>query len=113
MLRDHFELVWIAFTDAIERFWNNRFIAKVNRNEDEINFLRLELSKERNERVKLLNYILELNSPKATEEIEIPISLSTPTWNQTRKELERKDKEEFDRKRKENIEKVEKEVGIV
>lgn len=48
-----------TFIRALIRFWNNRF-----NKSDEINFLRLELEKERRERNKLTEYILELNQLK-------------------------------------------------
>lgn len=89
------ELVY-SFMEAGTRFWNNQFQVKSN---EEVEFLKLELERERAEKNKLLNYILELNAPKIeveseTEELQ-PIHTSKTPWHVTRTNLENQSRAAF------------------
>ncbi len=56
--------IWVSFTEAITRFWNNRFQPV----SDEIIYLRHQIEAERAEKQKLLNLILEMNQPRPAEQ---------------------------------------------
>lgn len=84
--------------NAFIRFWENRF-----RQSDEISFLRLELAKLHNERVKLLNYILELNKSLNEDEsgpidtVKLPLPNKYVPWSAKKHQLEKDAQERADK----------------
>jgi len=93
--------MWIAlyesFMNAIIRFWDARFAS--NTILDEIEHLKLEIEKERQEKRKLLDYILEMHKPvERAPDIEIsdykPSNQHVP-WRSRRMQLEQDDREKF------------------
>ena len=91
MIRELFD----SFVRAWIRFWDNRFLE--NTLLKEIEYLKLEVEKERSEKNKLLNYILEMNAPKVEKEVDLsnfkPLSSSYVPFNVRRKKLEETDRE--------------------
>lgn len=73
--------VWVSFLSAIIRFWDARFQPQEN---ETVYLLKLELERERAEKVKLLNSVLEhLNKPVISEIEEnekLPKPIGTLNW---------------------------------
>lgn len=89
-MKQDFIAIWVSFTEAITRFWNNRFI----RENDQIVYLRMELAKSQSENSKLLGYILEMANPAKVEaEPELDLSNFKPVnqrepWHVRQRRLE-------------------------
>lgn len=90
--------LFISFIESGIRFWNNRFQFHPD---EQLEFLKLELEKERSEKSKLLNYILELNSPRVEleqrSEDPKPIQTSQIPWHVRKANLERESRARFER----------------
>ena len=88
--------IWEAFKLAIIRFWENRFLVN-----DEVEFLRSQLDRIHGERVKLLNYILELNKPETTSIVDTedfkPIGKPYVPWSVKKHQLEKESLEKLER----------------
>lgn len=85
-IKSHFVANIEALSRAIIRFWDNRFIVN-----DEIQYLRMELDKARNETHLILDRFLEPKNTAKVEDNEAdwkPISNNVP-WHIKRAELER------------------------
>lgn len=83
-----------SIRSAIIRFWDNRFTVE-DRTNDEIRYLRIQLDIERTEKKRLLDLIIELQSPKSAvsepfdENQTKPISSSRQVpWHIMRQRLE-------------------------
>lgn len=80
--------IYESACSAVIRFFENRFLLN-----DEVAFLRLELEKERSEKNKLLNHILELNRTPSVElqnsaEFVPQQVTGTLSWDARRRQLE-------------------------
>ena len=90
--------MWLAFTEAIIRFWNNRSV-KVS---EEVIYLRLQLEREKDNNSRLLDVIKNLatagvtvkeeNNNESTEQIHFQ-SNKRP-WHVVQRELEQKSRQE-------------------
>jgi hypothetical protein len=86
-----------------------------------IEYLQLEIEKERREKQKLLELIAELNKKPVEEPVNFmsnpqPITGKVTPWPQKRKELEENSRKELERKkeaaRSQEISQLEKELGV-
>lgn len=118
--------VWQSFLEALVRFWENRFQTEEN---ELVYFLKIELEKERAEKAKLLNTVLEFACPKpiepmAQEENKELKPIGQVHWRVKARELEaqaRARRQELDREAKEaltkpvakvTVEELERELGV-
>lgn len=91
-------MLYESVMGAIIRFWDNRFILH---RDNEINYLKLEIEKERLEKRKLMDFILELNKPidkipDTPLEDYKPLNQNIP-WRSRKMQLEQNDRKEFDK----------------
>lgn len=111
--------VWVAFLEALARFWNNRFVIEHR----ELDILKMELDRERIEKNKLLDSILEHLNPKNENEPEINLAEMKPlgksNWRARAKQLEDESRKlkaastpQVATVRKPSIEELELELGV-
>lgn len=88
--------MWVAFSEAVIRFWNNRF-AHID---EQVSYLRLQLEKEKELNTELIETIkmMALNEKAVTQD-ELPQTETQPIrykkpWHVVRQELEQKSRDE-------------------
>jgi len=91
--------IFTSFVDAWVRFWDNRF-----HRDDEVEYLRMEVDKLHANNLKLLNYILKLNSEYSPrdldndlDEIKEPLNKKYIPWSIKRQQLEKESIEKLER----------------
>lgn len=110
--------IWRSFLGAVIRFWDNRF----QKNDEALSILKLELERERLEKNKILNSLLEQLNSKAVETEEVDVSqlksLGKSNWRVRARFLEERSRKERANmtsapvKVTDDIDSLEKELGI-